>query len=160
MCYNIGIKGKGGSTQNIYYLGKETMNEIFTNPDKMREYEKHVTTVSEICQRIGMGVTLVTWVMFFLLYEPDIFRPFVWILVVGLQFMIIRKVLERFIPIWYEDMPRTAKAKSVSWFVLFGALVLLLEYEKTMQIPIYLLVVYVAFIWLGAEIVYACTEMP
>lgn len=136
------------------------MNEIFAKPNKMREYEEHVISVSSFYQRIGMGATLVTWAMFFLLYEPDIFRPLVWIFVVGMQFVVIRKWLEYKIPIWYEDMPRTAKAKSVRWFVLFGALVLLLEYEKTMQNPIYQLVVYVAFIWLGAKIVYECTEMP
>lgn len=136
------------------------MNEIFTNQKRLREYEEYVLSVSSFFQRIGMGATLVTWAMFFLLYEPDIFRPFVWILVVGMQFLAIRKWLEYKIPIWYEDMPRTAKAKSVKWFVLFGAAVLLFQCEQIIKMPIYQLVVYVAFIWLGTKIVYDCTEMP
>lgn len=126
----------------------------------MREYDEQILKLSKVYQRIGMGATLVTWPMFFLLYEPDMFRPLVWICVVAIQFLVISKILECRISIWYTEMPRVPRSKEVRWFVFFGAAVLLFQNKEVLKHPTYLLVACVVAIWVGAEIVYRCTEMP
>lgn len=144
MCYNIGIKGKGGSTQNIYYLRKETMNE-----DKRRE-------VISFCQNTGMAVTLLTWIIFFVFCSPSIERPFIWILIVGLSFLVIRKVKEHIISKRSCEYPK--RLVIVQSVVFFGALVLLTQYEPIVKSP-KLLLLFIGYIVLGARIVYDCTSM-
>ena len=96
MCYNIGIKGKGGSTQNIYYLGKETMNEVRLTPKRMQEDKERIMRLIKNCQRIAIVCTLSSWIVFFIFAESDssCSSSFIWPPLVVFQWVVLDGFLE------------------------------------------------------------------
>ena len=169
MCYNIGIKGKGGSTQNIYYLGKETMNEVRLTPKRMQEDKERIMRLIKNCQRIAIVCTLSSWIVFFIFAESDssCSSSFIWPPLVVFQWVVLDGFLENAIkPIILEneyvklEIKQLPKIKWIGVFVVCATIVLLLRDILVMQQPVKDLVVHLLFIVIFAKMVYNATSFP
>lgn len=118
---------------------------------KQHTYE-YAFNLATWCQRIGIVMMVLTWLLFLIFWPSDPYRPFIWMGVVIMQFLVIGKWLECRIPIWYEKMPKIKAKPVVKWFVFWGVAVLFFQCE--LIIPIHQKILILLGIWICAKCIY------